>query len=263
VARRRRDDLTVSLFPFLSVLACVIGTLTLMLAAIAVGAMGGRSIEQIELSERHQAVQAFLAGAVAVLEELEAQLTRIEQRALDDQELGRRLHGLGLSPDISLEDLMNVAAEREQLEALRARRIAAEREGKGLVVAIRQKEQQVEARNAIELGAPIIIDPSGLGREWRPYLIECTADHVELLRTKGDFSIRIQSDQLDYDEDYVRYLKRLIAIHDSLLIFLIRPDGVKTCDQAQAIARRYHVRSARLPLPGQGGLDLKLFEDRG
>ena len=33
--RRRRGDLAVSLFPFLSVLACVIGTLTLLLAAIA------------------------------------------------------------------------------------------------------------------------------------------------------------------------------------------------------------------------------------
>ena len=34
--RRARGELAVSLFPFLSILACVIGTLTLLFAALAV-----------------------------------------------------------------------------------------------------------------------------------------------------------------------------------------------------------------------------------
>ena len=35
--RRKRSELAVSLFPFISVLSCVIGTLTLMIAAAAIG----------------------------------------------------------------------------------------------------------------------------------------------------------------------------------------------------------------------------------
>ena len=35
MARRRKKSITVSLFPFMSILACVIGTLTLMLTAMA------------------------------------------------------------------------------------------------------------------------------------------------------------------------------------------------------------------------------------
>jgi hypothetical protein len=259
--RRRRDDLSVSLFPFLSVLACVIGTLTLLLAAIAVGSMGGQSIEQIQLSERYAAVEAFLSGAVAVLEELEAQLVRIEQEAEEDEDLGRRLFGLGLNAEISLEELTKIAAERERLEALRKRRAQAERRGRAIAAVLREKEQLVEANQRAQLGAPIIIDPSGLGREWRPYLVECTKDYVELLRTQGDWSYRIQADQLAHDADYVRYLRRLPAIHDSLLIFLIRADGIDTCNRAESIAKRYRVRTARLPLPGEGSLDLGLFND--
>jgi len=44
--RRRRDGPSGSLFPFLSVLACVIGTLTLSLAALALGQMGDEKLRQ-------------------------------------------------------------------------------------------------------------------------------------------------------------------------------------------------------------------------
>ena len=37
--RRRKKGVSVSLFPFLSILACVIGTLTLMITALALGQM--------------------------------------------------------------------------------------------------------------------------------------------------------------------------------------------------------------------------------
>ena len=37
--RKKRGDPSVTLFPFLSVLACVIGVLTLMITALAIGQM--------------------------------------------------------------------------------------------------------------------------------------------------------------------------------------------------------------------------------
>ena len=83
MSRRRRKDTEVSLFPFLSVLACVIGTLVLLLSAVAVGGMGERSLDQVRLSERFEAAQIFIAGGSALLEEYEAQLQLREEAAKD------------------------------------------------------------------------------------------------------------------------------------------------------------------------------------
>ena len=105
LASRRRNDSDVSLFPFLSVLACVIGTLVLLLSAVAVGGIGGRSLDQVRLSQRLDAAEIFLAGGEALLEDFEAQIELREQAQEASERLGRKLAALGLNPDISLHDL--------------------------------------------------------------------------------------------------------------------------------------------------------------
>ena len=48
MARRPAEEDGVSLFPFLSVLACVIGTLTLMIMALALGQMDTEEVASAE-----------------------------------------------------------------------------------------------------------------------------------------------------------------------------------------------------------------------
>lgn len=260
MARRARgQDTRVSLFPFLSVLACIIGALTLLLAAVAVGSMGGESVEQLQLNDRMQAAEIFLAGGRARLEELDAQLTLQKEQVEAQEELGRRLSALGLSPDISLAeleaqvDLETQLAKMQEQRAGLAKRLAVSKED------VERLEQTVSEKRARRASSPILIDPSGIGREFRPFLVESRAEYVELHRSKGDWSYRIASDQLAHSEPYRKFLRRVRVIHDALLIFLIRPDGVETFLEAQAIANQYGVRNAKLPLPGSGQLDLTLL----
>ncbi len=255
--RRRRSEFTVSLFPFLSVLACVIGTLTLLLAAVAVGAMGKRSLEKVHLLERMRSVEMFLAGGRAHLIELEAQLVEQEERTQEEEELGRRLYGLGLSRDISLQELDALLELKKEVLELESSSRQLEEEEKSLQSAESARQSELQTRAAERLRTPIVIDPTGLGKDWRPFLVECTKDYLELYRTRGDWSIRIPADQLARNADYRKYLKRVRAIHDSLLIFLIRPGGVAVFMEAEAIAYRHQVRNAKLPLPGDGELDFK------
>jgi hypothetical protein len=260
VARRRsRDHLALSLLPFLSVLACVIGTLTLLLAALAVGSLGGAPLEQIRLAEQFEALEAFLSGGSERLELLEAQLRRSEHVAKESEELGLRLAGLGLSPDISLEDLEGVVDLVE-------RREEADRQKRRLGVLLDRSEADLAKRadaaaqrSALQLRAPIVIDPTGLGPDRRPYLVECTRDYIELHRTKGDWTYRIQRNEIRTSPDFPKFLRRVSVIHDSIVIFMIRPDGVQTFHEAEMLARQHNVRHAKLPLPGQGELDFGLF----
>ena len=260
MARRRRHDSDVSLFPFLSVLACVIGTLILLLSAVAVGGIGERSLDQVRLSERFEAVEIFLTGSAALLEDFEAQLARRKAEIDDAEKIGLQLSGLGLNPDLSLEDL-------EQLLALRKERTKADAASRKITqqtsqldAEIDRKSEEMRQRDANRLRAPILIDPTGIGPDYRPFLVECTREYLELHHSRGDFSFRIPSDEIVRSGEYKKFLKQVRAINRGLVIFLIRPDGVESFFEAENVANQFKVRNAKLPLPGDGDLDFSLMQ---
>lgn len=258
--RARRDDLAVSLFPFLSVLACVIGTLTLLLAAMAIQRLGGQSLARVLLGEQLEALQAEVASGEAELARLEAQLRASDESAKVEEELGRRLAALGLALDISLEELQGVTDLVREAIRIDEQKQRLEGERKRLATRIAARESELDEREKARVQVPIIIDPTGLGREWRPYLFECRADYIELHRSDGELSYRIPREEIEYSEDFRRALRRVRAIHDAIVIFLIRPEGVKTCDLAWRVAEAHRVRKANLPLPGEGELDLSRMQ---
>ena len=259
--RRRRDETAVSLFPFLSVLACVIGTLTLLLSALAVGHMGGESVEQVFLAERLRASEISLAGGTAILEELEAQLALQSQALQDEEEVGRRLAGLGLELDISLEDLEQWVHLQSQLAEMDDRQGVLEDQIKALKRRTKDKQADLKKRESIQKGAPIIIDPSGMGRDQRPYFVLCTADYVEILNRGGESYGRFPTDQLEFDKLFEKFLVRAGRISDAIVIFLIRPEGVATHSLASRAADQLGVRNAKLPLPGTGEIDFSRLRE--
>ncbi len=262
MARRRRNDaLAVSLFPFLSVLACVIGTLTLLLAALAIGSVTGPSLESVEMAERFQALQRSMMADSEELDRILEQLSEVEERHRIKESLRARLTGLGLASDIDLEELDGIVRLSKEQKKLRDQRRSLEREDARQRASIAKAEAKIEGREAERVGAPIVIDPSGFGREQRPWLVECTSDHLKLHRPQADWTHRIPENEILADAEFKRFLLRIRAIRNGLVIFLIRPDGVPTYDLAARAADRQGVRHAKLPLPGAGRLDLKHFSD--
>ena len=69
VRRRRSAEETVSLFPFLSILACVIGVLTLMITAMALGQMEESGPSEEEIARQgllYEQLQQRIASSNAV-----------------------------------------------------------------------------------------------------------------------------------------------------------------------------------------------------
>jgi hypothetical protein len=256
--RRRRDGPSGSLFPFLSVLACVIGTLTLSLAALALGQMGGTSLDQVRLMDRFEALQDSISRARERLEELDRAMDEALALEAQDEKLRQRLAGLGFSQDISLEDLKAAAELRRELEGLARRQREAEREGERLTAVIETRERETEQRGTLEKSAPIVIDPSGLGRDLHPYLVECAAGRVEIHRTRDGWSYGIPEAEILLDSDFAVFLRRVRSIHNGIVIFLIREQGIDTYRLASEAADRQNVRYAKLPIPGDGELDFSL-----
>jgi len=257
--RRRRDDLSVSLLPFLSVLACVMGTLILLVAAMALGSMGGSSLDDVRRAEKMIQLEEDLEAARARLEALERSVHDAEVREEQEGELRERLVGLGLAPDISLEELDGIIELRLELEDLIEAVGAAEAAAEEAAALMDQAQTKIDEAEKLALGAPIVIDPSGLGREQRPYLVECSEGFLAIHRTQGDFTYRIPADEIMNSNDYKRFLKQVRAIRNGIVIFLIRPDGVVSYQQANVVADQLGVRAAKLPLPGEGKLDFGRF----
>ncbi len=263
MARRRREGLEVSLFPFLSVLACVIGALTLILASMAVSQVGSSALAGVRLGERIDRAQQALVEAKQELEDLDEQLDTVQASEADQDELFARLDGAGLSPEISLEELERLVDERRASAAsarvvarrdrLQAKRASLEAQTQGL-------RADVDARDKAKRDLSMRIAPAGVGPAYRPYFAECTAGYVEVHTTRSDFTYRVPTEDLLRGADFQRFLRRIRVLRNTKLVFLIRPDGIETFNKAAVAASRLDVPFAKLPLPGDGELDFSLFD---
>lgn len=261
--RRRRRSPEVSLFPFLSVLACVIGALTLILASMAVSHVGSSALEGVRLGDEIDRAQAALVDARRELDAVEAEVDTVEAKDADQAELQLRLAGLGLSPEIDLDELERIVDERRA--ASEAARLKARRDRLQAKLGALEKQAtglraDVEARADARRDLAMRIAPAGTGPAYRPYFAECTADYVEVHTTRSDFTYRVPTEDVLRGIDFQRFLRRIRVLRNTKLVFLVRPDGIETYRQASEAARRLDVEFAKLPLPGDGRLDFSAFD---
>ena len=106
---------------------------------------------------------------------------------------------------------------------------------------------------------PILIDPTGLSRQWTPYFIECDARGVTAYRARDDLRYFVPREEVAMIGDLARYLRRVRAEPGALLVLLIRSDGLDVANETKALAEAAGIRVARLPLPSQGALDFSLL----
>lgn len=142
MARRRRRGAALSLFPFLSVLACVTGTLTLLITALAIGQLASPTVDV----EDFRAAQAEVQQGTAEREALQARLARAEAERL----------------------------ERRQAQLTRDRdRLRAE---------VQSVSAELDGRSAVPTEPRILLQPSGSGQHLSPRFVECRAGEVRLHR---------------------------------------------------------------------------------
>jgi hypothetical protein len=262
--RRKGKGLEVSLFPFLSVLACVIGALTLILTSMAVSHVGSSALAGVRLGEELGRMQSALLEAREELDETQSELDTLQARDATQDELHAKLMGLGLSPEISLEELEKLVDERQRASEaarLRARRAKLEAQRRTQAEQIEGLRADVDARADARRNLGMRIAPSGVGPVYRPYFAECTSRYVEVHTTKSDFTYRVPREDVLRGEAFQRFLRRIRVLRNTKLVFLVRPDGIETFKLASEAAQRLDVPFAKLPLPGDGELDFSAFDD--
>lgn len=164
------------------------------------------------------------------------------------------------------------ARRRESLEQNKAAELLAEayrlkKAVDQLTADVARLKKELEAKRSAlaskvkPVAATVTVRPSGSAKGLRPLFVECTQDSVVLHDAKG--AKRVSKAVLKADAGYAALLEQVKSQPGTTVIYLVRSSGAWTFREASALADAAGVRYGKLPLPGQGALDLSLFGVKG
>ena len=247
-----RGQAKVSLFPFMSVLACTIGALMMLLVAMSLASIGASDASLQAYAATKELVETDLQAIELEREQLsqaEALWSRVDE-ALSARGLSSGVSSSSIERDLDLERRRLEFVKRIDEIADEKRRLEEDRDSIETTIEVLESRRET---------LPILIDSTGLSRHLKPYFVECDSGGATAYRASDDFRYFVPKDELSTSGDFGRYLRRVRVYPGALLVLLVRPDGIGTMSRAEQIAQAAGIRVARLPLPGKGELDWSLL----
>jgi hypothetical protein len=252
---RKARKQAVSLFPFLDILACVIGNLILIIAAVV--------LEQVDTKPVAEAARIDDLEDEAMREETKAAAL---QKQLDD--LRERA---GMATEKLEEVRVKIAAAKKRLTEAEARAREATKPVERQPDATADLKKLDESRKAIEADIKdlerqiaerkrppeqiIAILPPGEGSGPRKGIfVEAAKDGLVIHDGKAPW--KVPTGKVPSDPQLKTLLEKVKQDPHVLVTFLVRADGLASLAAGQKLATAVGVRSGRVPLPGDGKLDL-------
>lgn len=259
----------VSLFPFLSILACLIGILTLLIRIISdVKEQEHRQRDKGELAraERMVGLESELKNlrreSAAVKKTLaQRNAASVELDALEDKRiiLRRQLTEIDAQAPKDGDAAMQKELERliEQIASLKRERPALEQR----LAALRAELERRKIKPS-DQPPPVVIQPggSGLYRNAKVFFVECDASGITLLDLNGK-KTPVSLATIDTDRNYSAMLNQVKSHPNGYVLFLIRSSGHEAWRAAAALAEsQFGVVTGKLPVPTNGEIDLGRFK---
>ncbi|MEN8774868.1 MAG: hypothetical protein ABF379_05915 [Akkermansiaceae bacterium] len=253
----------------MSILACLIGILTLMISVMMqVQQMkkAGRTEEEMALAMENR----DLTKKAAILvkenddkkEKLEREKATVSAMAkLKDRKIAltMELEGLKKAGNKSRSD----AELQKQVENMRKEIVAIKEERPPLAKRLKQLEDELKKRK--EKPKPkgsVKVQPRGIlgGGADVVFFVECNSTGIVLLDAQGGEK-KISTAAIKMSGVYAKYLDRVKKTEDSMVLFLIRKAGNEAYRWAVGSAEvKYKLPTGKLPLPNDGEIDLSLFK---
>lgn len=267
MARARSTGPSVSLFPFMSILACLVGTIVVMICILSIiqaQHMGGRPKKEIAWAMDYVKAQEKMQALQARLEQVELLLKKSETAEKERDELAQRLIELQRQmPSSQNADEASRALQKE-LELALAQLEAMSKEKPALVKELEELKKELLARkkNPEDLLPKVVVQPggSGLGQGGAVYFVEATSGALTLYKSQTE-KTRITVGSIGVDREYDAFLEKIAAKPGAMLIFLIRDDGWYSYVRAAGWAEStFKVKTGKLPIPSKGAIDLGQLE---
>jgi len=253
---RAGGDSPVSLFPFLSILACMIGTLTLMITALALTGMGtGRDDASIQRAEDYVALRKQTDADQKRSEELHQALLQAE--SLKDRVAA--LQALLQSQDVAAGIAARAAQLSTQAGSAHSQTAALESELARLRKELETLRLALAARQQRSLQELVrVLPPKGASAiRFKPYFVE--AGKSDLTVYDGAQPYKVKNSAIKTDPKFDELLNRLAGSDTAQLVVLVRSDGVAAMNAVMAWAESKGISCGKLPLVGTGAVDLSSF----
>lgn len=293
MARRQKKKQEISLFPFLDILACVIGNLILIITAVVL-----ESVDTDKLADlfQNEAIQKQTEENLATIHELEEQLAKLKQDSKSsDSRVQKAQQQLVEAERLQREAqgrLLNVPPpppppDDEDTAELKKRNL----EIQEILAEMKRIESKIaDKKKKPDQSISILYSKVGGGGARRPFFVEVTKNGITLLPNDLDFKnlfknekpIKIPAGKIASDKSFeklLNYVKDqkaksgpLRRRRDTIITFLIRPDGVSTYNTAKNVVNQFESKyerelaiiplnngdfivealSGKAPLPGEG-----------
>ncbi|MEK6238869.1 MAG: hypothetical protein N2C14_29490, partial [Planctomycetales bacterium] len=219
--KRRKTQPGVSLFPFLSILACVIGVLTLMITAMALGQMEPTQVKEAqqraqqlkEINQQFHQSEGQRNLDQPRLDKLQKQLAHAEATRKQLEQARKELAEFKNLPppktkkpkDASDEDRLLLA----EADRLRKRIDELKMEIPGLGKTLQVLEAQLAERRRPPDEAQVKVQPGGSGFQLKPTFVECVPGSVVIF--EGGKEIRVRTGDLEKSTEFAAALDRVKA----------------------------------------------------
>lgn len=259
--RSHRNEPSVSLFPFLSILACMIGTLTLLIAALAITGMdAGRNDESIRRAEEymvlkrksreHQKKIADIMRSSGEQGALEKKLFDVREqiKAMEDSARIQQVES-ALSMKTESDINMKIGQKQKAIKALESEIARLEKELKQLGEELARCRQTMS-----ESMIKVLPSMEGKSIKYKPHFVEATKNGIVIYGNEGPHVV--VAGNIDKDKVFNELLGRLSGKKSDQLVLLIRNDGLGSRGRVLKLASEKDVTCGQLPLVGGGNLDL-------
>ena len=267
--RRQSEEGGVSLFPFMSILASLIGVLTLLISVNMIIKENERdNITQEEL-DRAQENQKLKKQAEQVQQELTQLQERLEKEKSTAVEL-EKLKERSISLTAKIEELEKAKNPEETdaelqkiLENLRKETTAIEREQPTLEERKQELLAEIEKRKIPpKPNEKVVIRPGGVGSRTarNVFFVECNSTGI-VIRREDQQPVTVSTAAIPDNDQYGAFLEEVKRTRDSMVLFLVRRAGNEAYLWAAGHAEtKFEVRTGKLPVPKDGEIDLSLFD---
>ena len=264
------------LIPFLDILCSLIGVLVLIIVVLVVAQtqkINGRTPEELERAQNHlkllkqqkedEKINVTLKDKVVALEKLQEQTKAREEqvaklRKLLDTSTADRERNQQVSQNMlkQLDDLLL------ELSGLTTQEAPLKKEIADMLAEIK-KRQPVPQKLP-----PVIVQPggSGLAKGTKVFFVEASSGKLTFYwdeKTKAIVSA--VPDVIAGDSAFNAYLKAVLTVPQSKIIFLLRDDGMGAYNLGAGWAQAtygYRVdQIGKLPIPGRGEIDMRMFAE--
>jgi len=256
----------VSLFPFLSILACVIGTLILLITSVAISQMESQPEEELlarveeyeEIEEEQQEMDDKLKTMLPKVHELEQYkeaLKKLEKLAEELRKRQKKELQQNKTEQVALEKLL------EQLKKLKELLAKEQTEKEKLQALLKQLEEELERRKMVVDAPTVCVMPAKRARgskgRAKPVFVE--ADAKGLVLHPDGKRARVPTAKIRTDAGFQTVIDSVAGQPDKVIVFLLRDDGCGVYRVAESFARSKNAMVAKLPLIGKGKIDLSRF----